>query len=43
MHDNTIYVLNSELNRVLCEKYNVPIAGVVINKVMPNKYDQTKQ
>jgi BioD-like phosphotransacetylase family protein len=30
------------LNRVLCEKYNVPIAGVVINKVMPDKYDQTK-
>jgi len=31
-----------ELNRVLCEKYNVPIAGVVINKVIPSKYDQTK-
>eukprot|EP01082_Thalassiosira_pseudonana_P012051 g9971.t1 g9971 contig4:980213-981762(+) len=31
-----------ELNRVLCEKHNVPIAGIVINKVMPAKYDQTK-
>jgi len=36
-------VMFKELNRVLCEKYNVPIAGVVINKVIPNKYDQTKQ
>jgi len=31
-----------ELNRVLCEKHNVPIAGVVINKVFPDKYEQTK-
>jgi len=31
-----------ELNRVLCEKHNVPIAGVVINKVFPEKYEQTK-
>lgn len=31
-----------ELNRVLCEKHNVPIAGVVINKVIPDKYEQTK-
>jgi len=31
-----------ELNRVLCEKFNVPIAGVVINKVRPDKYEQTK-
>ncbi|KAL9190730.1 hypothetical protein ACHAXT_000436 [Thalassiosira profunda] len=31
-----------ELNRVLCEKHNVPIAGVVINKVLPDKYEQTK-
>lgn len=31
-----------ELNRVLCEKYDVPIAGVVINKVIPDKYEQTK-
>lgn len=31
-----------ELNRVLCEKHNVPIAGVVINKVRPDKYEQTK-
>jgi BioD-like phosphotransacetylase family protein len=31
-----------ELNRVLCEHHNVPIAGVVINKVQVDKYDQTK-
>lgn len=31
-----------ELNRVLCEKHNVPIAGVIINKVIPEKYEQTK-
>jgi dethiobiotin synthetase len=31
-----------ELNRVLCEKYNVPIAGVIINKVHPEKYNQTQ-
>ena len=31
-----------ELNRVLSEKHNVPIAGVVINKVFPEKYEQTK-
>ena len=31
-----------ELNRVLCEKHNVPIAGIVINKVLPDKYEQTK-
>jgi len=32
-----------ELNRVLCQHYNVRIAGVVINKVLPSKYEQTKQ
>ena len=32
-----------ELNRVLCQHYNVRIAGVVINKVIPEKYDQTKE
>lgn len=32
-----------ELNRVLCEHYNVRIAGVIINKVMPDRYEQTKQ
>ena len=32
-----------ELNRVLCQHYNVRIAGVVINKVLPSKYDQTKE
>lgn len=31
-----------ELNRVLCQHYDVPIAGVVINKVLPDKYEQTK-
>ena len=31
-----------ELNRVLCEKHGVRIAGVVINKVIPDKYEQTK-
>lgn len=32
-----------ELNRILCQHYNVRIAGVVINKVLPSKYDQTKE
>lgn len=31
-----------ELNRVLCEKNDVNIAGVIINKVFPEKYEQTK-
>jgi BioD-like phosphotransacetylase family protein len=31
-----------ELNRVLCEQNNVRIAGVIINKVIPEKYEQTK-
>ena len=31
-----------ELNRIFCEHYNVPIAGVIINKVHPEKYNQTK-
>jgi dethiobiotin synthetase len=31
-----------ELNRVLCEHHNVDVAGVIINKVLPQKYDQTK-
>jgi len=31
-----------ELNRVLCEQNNVRIAGVIINKVFPDKYAQTK-
>lgn len=31
-----------ELNRVLCEQNNVRIAGVIINKVFPEKYEQTK-
>lgn len=32
-----------ELNRVLCQHYGVRIAGVVINKVIPGKYDQTRE
>lgn len=31
-----------ELNRNLCERYGVNVAGVVINKVRPDKYEQTK-
>jgi len=31
-----------ELNRVICQHYGVRIAGVVINKVIPSKYEQTK-
>lgn len=31
-----------ELNRIICQHYGVRIAGVVINKVRPDKYDQTK-
>jgi BioD-like phosphotransacetylase family protein len=32
-----------ELNRVLCHHYGVHIAGVIINKVIPEKYEQTKE
>ena len=32
-----------ELNRVLCQHYNVRIAGVIINKVRTDKYEQTKR
>ena len=32
-----------ELNRILCQHYGVRIAGVVINKVLPDKYEQTKR
>ena len=31
-----------ELNRNLCESHNVSVAGVIINKVIPSKYEQTK-
>lgn len=31
-----------ELNRLVCEYYGVNIAGVIINKVKPDKVDQTK-
>jgi BioD-like phosphotransacetylase family protein len=30
------------LNRIICEHYGVRIAGVVINRVIQEKYDQTK-
>ncbi len=30
-----------ELNRVLCQHFNVRIAGVILNKVLPDKLDQT--
>ena len=32
-----------ELNRNLCQQSNVDIAGVIINKVNPQKYEQTKE
>jgi dethiobiotin synthetase len=32
-----------ELNRALCLQYGVKIAGVVINKVQPDKYEQTRE
>lgn len=31
-----------ELNKTLCDKHGVEVAGVVINKVKPDKYEQTK-
>lgn len=31
-----------ELNRILCQHYNVRIAGVIINKVIPDKVQQTR-
>jgi BioD-like phosphotransacetylase family protein len=31
-----------ELNRVLCERFGVNVAGVIINKVHQEKYEQTK-
>lgn len=31
-----------ELNRLVCEHYGVNIAGVIINKVKPDKVDQTR-
>lgn len=30
-----------ELNRILCQHYNVRIAGVILNKVRPDKSEQT--
>jgi len=31
-----------ELNRVLCQHHDVRLAGVILNKVKPDKYEQTK-
>lgn len=31
-----------QLNRAMCESEGVDVAGVIINKVLPDKYDQTK-
>lgn len=31
-----------ELNRVLCQHFHVRIAGVIINKVIPDKYESIK-
>lgn len=31
-----------ELNHVLCQHHNVPVAGVIINKVQVDKFEQTK-
>ena len=31
-----------EINRVLCQHYNVRVAGVIVNKVIPAKWEQTK-
>jgi len=31
-----------ELNRVLCESHGVDVAGVIVNKILPSKLDQTR-
>ena len=31
-----------QLNRSMCQAEGVDVAGVIINKVLPDKYDQTK-
>eukprot|EP00560_Eucampia_antarctica_P008542 CAMPEP_0197824654 /NCGR_PEP_ID=MMETSP1437-20131217/1879_1 /TAXON_ID=49252 ORGANISM="Eucampia antarctica, Strain CCMP1452" /NCGR_SAMPLE_ID=MMETSP1437 /ASSEMBLY_ACC=CAM_ASM_001096 /LENGTH=453 /DNA_ID=CAMNT_0043424373 /DNA_START=235 /DNA_END=1596 /DNA_ORIENTATION=- len=31
-----------ELNRALCQEHNVKVKGVIVNKVLPEKYDQTR-
>jgi dethiobiotin synthetase len=31
-----------ELNRILCQHYGVRVAGVIINKVIPEKYEDIK-
>lgn len=30
------------LNKALCDQYDVDIAGIIVNKVKPSKYEQTK-
>uniref|UniRef100_A0A7S4GIR7 DRTGG domain-containing protein n=1 Tax=Eutreptiella gymnastica TaxID=73025 RepID=A0A7S4GIR7_9EUGL len=32
-----------ELNRMVCQHHGVRIAGVVVNRVIPEKYEQTKE
>ena len=32
-----------ELNRVMCKEYGVPIIGVVLNKVKPDKLDMVRE
>ena len=31
------------LNQTLCEKYHVPVAGVIVNQIQHDKYDQIKE
>lgn len=31
-----------EMNKVFCDKYGVDVAGVIVNRVQPDKYDQVK-
>lgn len=31
-----------ELNRFVCDNHNLEIAGVIVNKVVPDKYEQTR-
>lgn len=31
-----------ELNKILCDHHNVEVAGVIVNKVQTDKYDQTR-
>lgn len=31
-----------EINKVFCDKFGVDVAGVIVNRVVPEKYEQTK-